>query len=144
MAPCSPVSFAWKNILHFRKVISMGSRQRFGMARLFGFLVNLGCLRRVMVEWFLLNSLGKLHYTTLNYALDYTLYHKLSDCALFTLNYHTLHCRHRILYPLWLRSQFPNDVKIKRKCWICALELWETTSPNPRFWRWVKPKGDRA
>ena len=34
---------------------------------------------------------GKLHFTTLNYALDYTLHPKLSDSTFCTLNYHTLH-----------------------------------------------------
>ena len=36
----------------------------------------------------------KLHFNTLNYALDYTLHHKLSDCTLCTLNYHTYHALH--------------------------------------------------
>ena len=36
----------------------------------------------------------KLHFTTLNYALYYTLHHKLSDCTLCTLNYHTYHALH--------------------------------------------------
>ena len=40
-------------------------------------------------------NLGKLHFTTLNYALDYTLHHKLSDCTLCILNYHSYHT----LYP---------------------------------------------
>ena len=39
-------------------------------------------------------NLGKLHITTLNYALDYTLHPKLSDCTLCTLNYHTYHVLH--------------------------------------------------
>ena len=34
---------------------------------------------------------GKLQFAFLNYALDYTLHHKLSDCTLCTLYYHTLH-----------------------------------------------------
>ena len=38
--------------------------------------------------------LGKFHFTTLNYALDYTLHHKLSDCILCPLNYHTYHTSH--------------------------------------------------
>ena len=38
--------------------------------------------------------LGKLHCTTLNYALYYTLHLKLSDCTLCTLNYHTYHTLH--------------------------------------------------
>ena len=33
----------------------------------------------------------KLHFTTLNYAPDYTLHHKLFKCILYTINYHTLH-----------------------------------------------------
>ena len=37
---------------------------------------------------------GKLHFTTLNYTLDYTLHPKLSDCTLCTLNYHTYHALH--------------------------------------------------
>ena len=37
---------------------------------------------------------GKLHFTTLNYALDYTLHLKLSDYTLCTLNYHTYHTLH--------------------------------------------------
>ena len=37
---------------------------------------------------------GKLHFTILNYALDYTLHPKLSDCTLCTLNYHTYHTLH--------------------------------------------------
>ena len=37
---------------------------------------------------------GKLHFTTLNYPLDYTLHSKLSDCTLCTLNYHTYHALH--------------------------------------------------
>ena len=36
----------------------------------------------------------KLHFTTLNYALDYTLHPKLSDCTLCTLNYYTYHILH--------------------------------------------------
>ena len=38
--------------------------------------------------------LEKLHFTTLNYPLDYTLHPKLSDCTLCTLNYHTYHALH--------------------------------------------------
>ena len=38
--------------------------------------------------------MGKLHFTTLNYPLDYTLHPKLSDCTLCTLNYHTYHALH--------------------------------------------------
>ena len=38
--------------------------------------------------------MGKLHFTTLNYPLDYTLHHKLSDCTLCTINYHTYHALH--------------------------------------------------
>ena len=34
---------------------------------------------------------GKLHFTTRNYALNYTLHPKLSECTLYTLDYHTLH-----------------------------------------------------
>ena len=37
---------------------------------------------------------GKLHFTTLNYALYYTFHHKLSDCTLYTLKYHTYHALH--------------------------------------------------
>ena len=37
---------------------------------------------------------GKLHFTTLNYALDYTLHPKLYDCTLCTLNYYTYHALH--------------------------------------------------
>ena len=37
---------------------------------------------------------GKLHFTILNYTLDYTLHHKLSDYTLCTLNYHTYHALH--------------------------------------------------
>ena len=36
----------------------------------------------------------KLYHTTLNYALDYTLHHKLFDCTLCTINYHTYHALH--------------------------------------------------
>ena len=42
----------------------------------------------------LLSFSGKLHFTTLNYALDYTLHPKLSDCTLCTLNYYTYHILH--------------------------------------------------
>ena len=38
--------------------------------------------------------MGKLHFITLNYPLNYTLHHKLSDCTLCTLNYHTYHALH--------------------------------------------------
>ena len=38
--------------------------------------------------------LGKLHFTTLNYALNYTLHHKLSNCTFCTINYHTYHTLH--------------------------------------------------
>ena len=38
---------------------------------------------------------GKLHFITLNYALDYILHPKLSDCTFCTINYHTYHT----LYP---------------------------------------------
>ena len=41
-----------------------------------------------------LNFLKKLHFTTLNYALDYSLHHKQSDCTLCILNYHTYHTLH--------------------------------------------------
>ena len=34
---------------------------------------------------------GKLYFTTLNYASNYTLHHKLFERTLCTLNYHTLH-----------------------------------------------------
>ena len=37
---------------------------------------------------------GKLHITTLNYALNYTLHPKLSDCTLCTLNHYTYHALH--------------------------------------------------
>ena len=40
-------------------------------------------------------NLGKLHFTTLNYALDYTLQPKLFKHILCTLNYHT----YNTLYP---------------------------------------------
>ena len=36
----------------------------------------------------------KLHFTILNYTLNYTLHHKLSDCTLCTLNYNTYHALH--------------------------------------------------
>ena len=36
----------------------------------------------------------KLYHTTLNYALDYTLHHKLLNCTLCTINYHTYHTLH--------------------------------------------------
>ena len=36
----------------------------------------------------------KLHFTTLNYALDYTLHPKLSNYILCILNYHTYHALH--------------------------------------------------
>ena len=36
----------------------------------------------------------KLHFITLNYPLDYTLHSRLSDCTLYTLNYHTYHALH--------------------------------------------------
>ena len=37
---------------------------------------------------------GKLHFTTLNYPLDYTLHSKLFDCTFCTLNYHIYHVLH--------------------------------------------------
>ena len=37
---------------------------------------------------------GKLHFTTLNYPLDYTLHSKLFDCTFCTLNYHIYHALH--------------------------------------------------
>ena len=37
---------------------------------------------------------GKLHFTILNYALCYTLYLKLFERTLYTLNYHTNHTLH--------------------------------------------------
>ena len=40
-------------------------------------------------------KMGKLHFTTLNYALYYTLHPKLSDSTLCTLNYHTYFALHR-------------------------------------------------
>ena len=46
---------------------------------------------------------GKLHFTTLNYPLDYTLHPKLSDCTLCTLNYHTYHALHPdVIFLLYL------------------------------------------
>ena len=36
----------------------------------------------------------KLYHTTLNYVLDYTLHHKLLNCTLCTINYHTYHTLH--------------------------------------------------
>ena len=36
----------------------------------------------------------KLHFTILNYALDYTLHPKLSDCTVCTLKYHIYHTLH--------------------------------------------------
>ena len=33
--------------------------------------------------------MGKLHFTTLNYTLDYTLHHKLFECTICTINYDT-------------------------------------------------------
>ena len=36
----------------------------------------------------------KLHFIILNYALDYTLHPKLSDCTLCTLKYHIYHTLH--------------------------------------------------
>ena len=41
-----------------------------------------------------LNYMRKLHFTTLNYPLDYTLHPKLSNCTLYTLNYHTYQALH--------------------------------------------------
>ena len=38
--------------------------------------------------------LEKLHFTTLNYTLNYTLHPKLLDCTLCTLNYYTYHTLH--------------------------------------------------
>ena len=41
-----------------------------------------------------IKTMGKLHFTTLNYALDYTLHPKLFECTIYTLNYdncYTLH-----------------------------------------------------
>ena len=45
-------------------------------------------------SWYICFSLGKLHFTILNYALYYTLHLKLSDCTFCTLNYHTYHTLH--------------------------------------------------
>ena len=49
----------------------------------------LKCLRRVLLIFW-----GKLHFITLNYALDYTLHPKLFDCTFCTINYHTYHTLH--------------------------------------------------
>ena len=40
------------------------------------------------------NISGKLHFTTLNYLLDYTLHPKLSNCTFYTINYHIYHILH--------------------------------------------------
>ena len=37
---------------------------------------------------------GKLHFTTLNYTLDYTLHTKLFECSICTLNYDTCYTLH--------------------------------------------------
>ena len=41
-----------------------------------------------------LSNKRKLHFTTINYVLNYTLHPKLSNCTLCTLNYHTYHTLH--------------------------------------------------
>ena len=38
--------------------------------------------------------LGKLHFITLNYPLDYILHPKLSNCTFCTINYHSYHALH--------------------------------------------------
>ena len=42
----------------------------------------------------LFNYQEKLYFTTLNYALDYTLHPILSKCTLYTMNYHIYHTLH--------------------------------------------------
>ena len=42
----------------------------------------------------------KLHFITINYALDYTLHHKLSNYTLCTLNYYTITLCTPVLYLL--------------------------------------------
>ena len=45
----------------------------------------------------------KLHFTIVNYALDYTLHPKLSDCTLYTLKYHIYHTLHPcVIFLLYL------------------------------------------
>ena len=49
------------------------------------------------IEWarfFNFLFLGKLHFTTLNYTLDYTLHPKLFKCTIYTLNYDTYYTLH--------------------------------------------------
>ena len=41
----------------------------------------------LLLLWLPAMNWGKLHFTTLNYALDYTLHHKLFECTVYTLNY---------------------------------------------------------
>ena len=40
------------------------------------------------------NSLGKLHFTTLNYASYYILHRKLFECTVYTLNYKSCYILH--------------------------------------------------
>ena len=62
---------------------------------------------------------GKLHFTTLNYASDYTLHHKLFECTVYTLNYD--HC-----YTLHPNISFTVkfDTIIKRVTCTCVLLKW--------------------
>ena len=40
---------------------------------------------------------GKLHFTTLNYTLDYTLHFKLFECTFYILNYDICYTLHSIV-----------------------------------------------
>ena len=55
----------------------------------------------------------KLHITTLNYTLDYTLYSKLFECTFYTLNYDPCYISHHdIKFIVNLNAKIWHHVKI--------------------------------
>ena len=101
----------------------------------------------------------KLHFITQNYALDYTLHHKLSNCALCSLNHHTLYpgvifsiTFNRILVHVtitcfllrWnkvkrLKHHSSKSIKTKPNFFLISLPL-SCLQPLPQIYIFINPK----
>ena len=80
--------------------------------------------------------MGKLHFTTLNYALDYTLHPKPSECTLCSLNYYTYHTLHPGVTFAVIFDRILLHVSN-----ICFLLRWnKLKSLKHHFWKSIKTK----
>ena len=66
---------------------------------------------------------GKLYFTTLNYAPNYTLHPKLFECTFCTLNYHTLHSKLSHFAP-WCNFAIMFDRMLLHVTSTCILFRW--------------------